>query len=35
MADTNFPSEKEFEVENFQVLTTDIFGNFSVRGNVS
>jgi hypothetical protein len=35
LADTNFPWEKNFEVENFQLLNNDIFGKFSVRGNFS
>jgi hypothetical protein len=30
LADTNFPSEKNFEVATFN---NDIFGKFSVRGN--
>ena len=34
--DTNFPSEINFEVENFQLFNNnDIFGKFSVRGNFS
>jgi hypothetical protein len=35
LADTNFPSEKTFEVENFQLLTMIFFGKFSVHGNFS
>jgi hypothetical protein len=33
LADTNFPSEKNFAVENFQLFKSDdIFGKFSVGG---
>jgi hypothetical protein len=35
LADTNFPSEKNFEVENFPTFNNDICGKFSGRGDVS
>ena len=35
LADTNFPSEKHFEVENFQLLTMIFSENFLSRWEIS